>query len=191
MIRPIVQYDDAVLREKGAPVAAFDAALGSLIRDLNDTLAATETGIGLAAPQIGRALPVCVVDLRGTEPDFGWNLDGRQPPLDLWMPLALVNPVVVEQRGPSLTVEEGCLSFPDIRGPVSRQEAVVVRYQDPQGNPHTLEADGLLGRCLLHEIDHLNGILFIDRMDPSGRRKVDTAVRALARRQNRAPLPPP
>jgi peptide deformylase len=159
----IVQYGDPVLRKKGRPVAGFDAKLAKLAADMVETMHLAE-GIGLAAQQIGLALQLCVIDLRGTETPSTWLLDGSSPPLDLIMPMALVNPTVEVVREPTTSYEEGCLSFPGVRGDVVRPDRARVRFQDVQGHIHELTCTGLLSRCVQHEIDHLNGVLFIDRM---------------------------
>lgn len=177
----IVRYNDPVLRQKGEPVKVFDAAL-SLLADQMVATMHTAAGIGLAAQQIGRALQFCVVDLRQTDRDFDWTLDGARPPLELFMPLALANPVVTVLPSEKTVYEEGCLSFPDIRGDVIRTDAIRVAYQDLQGVSHTLECDGLLSRCIQHEVDHLNGTLFIDRMEKRVRGGLEKAVKELARR---------
>jgi len=139
-------------------------------------------GIGLAAQQIGKAFQICVVDLREAEAKFNWSLDGAKPPLDLIMPLVLVNPAVTVVPGtPETIYEEGCLSFPKIRGDVSRRDNIVVKFKDEHGVPHSLACDGLFARCIQHEVDHLNGVLFIERMDKKVRASVDEAVKALAK----------
>jgi peptide deformylase len=182
----IVHYNDPILRRKGEGVVGFDSGLAAFAADMIVAMHESGTGIGLAAQQVGRAVQVCVVDLRSREAPFSWRLDGARPPLDLFMPMVLVNPKVsVAPKAPEAVVEEGCLSFPGIRGDVSRPEAITVRYQDERGVPHELECDGLLARCIQHEVDHLNGVLFIDRMSRPARALVDDAVRALAK-QTRA-----
>ncbi len=182
----IVHYNEAVLRTKGEKVAVFDAGLAQLIQEMITTMHAAG-GIGLAAQQIGRPLQLCVVDLRESDADFSWELDGKNLPLDLWMPFALANPQVVKERGTDDTVlEEGCLSFPDIRGNVIRPDAITVKFQDQHGTPHTLKCDGLLSRCIQHEVDHLNGILFIERMDKKSRTRIDDQVKDLAKQTKAA-----
>jgi peptide deformylase len=177
----IVHYNDPVLRRKGEKVIAFDAALAALAADMVATMHKAE-GIGLAAQQIGRALQLCVVDLRESDAEFTWELDGRKPPLDLFMPLVLVNPQIAVVKGTEETVyEEGCLSFPKIRGDVVRPDAIAVKFHDERGVPHTLACDGLFSRCIQHEVDHLNGVLFIERMDKKVRAGLDEAVKALAK----------
>ncbi|HYD82810.1 MAG TPA: peptide deformylase, partial [Opitutus sp.] len=147
-------------------------------------------GIGLAAQQIGRALQLCVVDLRRAEVDFTWEIDGAKTPLDLFMPMTIVNPQITIAPGTDeYYAEEGCLSFPDIRGDVARPDAITVKYQDVGGVPHLLRCDGLFARCILHEFDHLNGVLFIDRMEKKVRAKIDADVKALAKATRDAAKP--
>lgn len=179
----IVHYNDPILRRKGDRIVTFDAGLAKFAADLIEAMHGSGTGIGLAAQQVGWAKQVCVVDLRAREVDFSWRFDGKKLPLDLIMPMVLVNPSVSVAPGtPEIGFEEGCLSFPDIRGDVIRPEAITARFQDERGVPHELECDGLLARCIQHEVDHLNGVLFIDRMDRATRAGVDEAVKALARK---------
>lgn len=184
MLLPIVHYNAAILRKKGERITVFDAALARLADDMVETMHAAH-GIGLAAQQIGRALQLCVVDLREAEADYTWRLDGRSPPKELIMPLVLVNPRVAAVPEPVATADEGCLSFPEIRGNVERPDQMTVAYKDPQGHAHTLAATGLLARCIQHEVDHLNGVLFIDRMDKPTLARLEPALRAL-RKQTRA-----
>lgn len=185
MALPIVRYNDPVLRKKGEPVKVFDAALNLLSEQMIATMH-TASGIGLAAQQIGKALQFCVVDLRETDRDFSWELDGAKPPLELFMPLSLANPVVTVMPSDKTVYEEGCLSFPDIRGDVIRPDVIRVTFQDLQGVPHTLICDGLLGRCIQHEVDHLNGTLFIDRMEKKVRSKIEKDIKELAQQTREA-----
>lgn len=175
----IVHYNAPVLRQKGEPVTVFDASLTKLAADMVATMHDAR-GIGLAAQQIGRALQLCVVDLRDTDRDFSWELDGAQPPLELIMPMVIANPKVEVLPSAKTVYEEGCLSFPDIRGDVARPDLIRVTFQDAQGTPHTLLCNGLFGRCIQHEVDHLNGTLFIDRMDKGVRRPIERAIKELA-----------
>jgi peptide deformylase len=182
----IVHFNDPILRKKGGNITAFDSTLPALAADMVDTMHAAG-GIGLAAQQIGQALQLCVVDIRTSDPDFTWELDGAKPPLDLFMPMTLVNPkVTVVPDTDEYLAEEGCLSFPEIRGDVPRPDAIVVTYHDERGVPHTLKCDGLLARCIQHEVDHLNGVLFIDRMPKKVRSRIDDAVKALAKQTREA-----
>ena len=144
-------------------------------------------GIGLAAQQIGRALQLCVVDLREAEADFQWKLDGARPPLELFMPLVIGNPTITVAPGTEKFVsEEGCLSFPEIRGDIARPDGIAVKFQDERGVPHVLECDGLFARCIQHEADHLNGVLFIDRMEKKVRTGIDDAIKSLAKETREA-----
>lgn len=175
----IVHYNAHVLRQKGAPVTHFDVALAKLAADMVATMHAAQ-GIGLAAQQIGHALQLCVVDLRDTDREFSWELDGAQPPLELIMPMVLANPRLELLPSAKTIYEEGCLSFPEIRGDIARPDLIRVQFQDTQGTPHTLVCNGLFGRCIQHEVDHLNGTLFIDRMDKGTRRPLERAIKALS-----------
>jgi peptide deformylase len=177
----IVHYNESVLHRKGVKIETFDVALQKLAREMVETMHEAH-GIGLAAQQIGRALQLCVVDLRDADGEFTWELDGAKPPLELFMPLVLANPVVKVEKGtPETIYEEGCLSFPKIRGDVSRPDAITVNFQDDHGVPHLLKCNGLFSRCIQHEVDHLNGVLFIDRMTKKVRSSLDDAVKALAK----------
>jgi len=181
MSLPIVHYCDPILRRKGDKITVFDAFLRQLSADMIATMHEAN-GIGLAAQQIGRALQVCVVDLRKVEIDFTGELDGAKPPLDLFMPMTIVNPDLSVVPGTEeYLYEEGCLSFPNIRGDVARPDAIVAKYKDENGVPHLLRCDGLFARCIQHESDHLNGILFIDRMEKKVRQSIEPQIRELAK----------
>jgi peptide deformylase len=181
----VTHFGEEILREEGAPVTDFGPALRTLFADMVETMRA-EDGIGLAAQQIGRALQFCVVDARipGEEvPDFLCQLDGKSaPPLDLWMPLGMANPVVKNLPSDDYAYDEGCLSFPDLRGEVIRPGTIEARYQSLDGASHVLVCDGLLARVIQHEVDHLNGVLFIDRMEPRVRQRLDSRLKKLRRK---------
>ena len=181
----IVHYNEPILRKKGEKISVFDAALKHFADDMIATMHRAE-GIGLAAQQVGRALMLCVIDLSESNADFTWTMDGAKPPLDLFMPMVLANPVVSIAPGTSDYVyEEGCLSFPKIRGDIVRPDEITVKFQDERGVPHVLTCDGLLARCVQHEVDHLNGVLFIDRMEKDVQESIEDDVKALAK-QTRA-----
>ena len=181
----IVQYNEPILRKKGEKIARFDAVLRAFADQMVETMNEAE-GIGLAAQQVGRAVQLCVVDLRASEAEYLWELDGRKPPRDLIMPMILANPVVTAAPGAAPVVsEEGCLSFPEIRGEVERPGAISVMFNDERGGGHVLSCDGLFARCIQHEVDHLNGILFIDRMAKKVRAELDPVVKALAKKTSR------
>jgi peptide deformylase len=178
---PIVHFNSPILRKKGTRVSVFDEALREFAAEMIATMHRAG-GIGLAAQQVGRAIQLCVVDLRQAEETFKWELDGAKPPLDLFMPMVMANPEITPEPGTDeYLYEEGCLSFPKIRGDVARPDAITVKFQDERGTPHVMKCDDLLARCIQHEADHLNGILFIDRMEKPVRAKLDAAIKALAK----------
>jgi peptide deformylase len=167
----ILEAPHPLLKAKAALVEAFDAWLRKLAEDLFDTMYLAP-GIGLAAPQVGVLRRVCVADVADRK-------KGEEP-----RRLVLVNPDVVWRSSDADTQEEGCLSLPNQFADVSRPRAVRVRYRDLEGRERELEADGLLARCVQHEIDHLDGTLFTDRLSPLKRdmimRKLLKARRARA-----------
>tara|TARA_B110000037_G_scaffold220998_1_gene290471 strand:+ start:1758 stop:2330 length:573 start_codon:yes stop_codon:yes gene_type:complete len=172
----IVQYGEKVLHQKGKKIEKFDDELMALFEDMVDAMDEAE-GIGLASQQVGRALQFCVVDLAGMDPDFEYTIDGSKPPLDLFMPMSICNPKVETIGKPNITVyEEGCLSFPDVRADVERPDWIRCKFQDVNGTKHVIECNGLLGRCIQHEVDHLNGILYIDRMKKRVLKKVQLRI---------------
>ena len=179
MSLPIVHYNSPVLRKKGAKISTFDTALRKLADEMIDAMHEAH-GIGLAAQQVGQAIQLCVVDMREAESDFTWELDGAHPPLELFMPMALVNPVLTLLPSPKTSYEEGCLSFPDIRGDIDRPDVISVKFQDADGTPHQMTCNGLFARCVQHEVDHLNGVLFIDRMSKKVRSPLEKAIKQLA-----------
>jgi peptide deformylase len=177
----IVHYNDPVLRKKGEKITVFDGAFAKFAQEM--VVAMHEAhGVGLAAQQVGHALQVCVVDLRNADAEFDWKLDGAKPPLELFMPMVVVNPkLTLARKTPTEVSEEGCLSFPEIRGDVERAVSLTAEYQDQAGLPHLLQCTGLFARCMLHEVDHLNGVLFIDRMEKPVRDAIKDELKALAR----------
>ncbi|MFO7725121.1 MAG: peptide deformylase [Oceanipulchritudo sp.] len=177
----VTQYGEPVLRQSGDAVETFDESLQTLASDMIETMYAEE-GVGLAAQQVDRALMLCVIDVSHLpEEELDYQLDGLRQPIDLIMPLPLVNPEVTELPGKTITDEEGCLSFPGIRGDVPRTETIEVRFQDLKGLAHTLICSGWFARVVQHEVDHLNGKLFIDRMEKRRRRLIEGKVRRLKR----------
>ena len=186
MTLPIVKYNAPVLRQKGDIVTTFNKELSQLSSDMVETMHAAN-GIGLAAQQVGKAIQLCVVDILKATHESSWNLDGSTPPLELIMPLTLVNPKVKILPSDDYIYEEGCLSFPGIHGDVVRPDAIRVVYQDLQGIPHTLTTNDLFARCIQHEVDHLNGILFIDRMSKKVRKKLKVAIEELAKKTKENP----
>ena len=169
-VLPIRKYGDPVLRRKAVPVDQFDEELRQLVDDMIDTMEAAE-GIGLAAPQIGVSRAVCVVNMR--------YIEKGQPPQ------AFINPQILEEFGENVSMEEGCLSIPGIAEEVTRKKGIRIRYQDVQGNMHEMQCTDMLARVLQHEVDHLNGIFFTDRLGPMKRRLLAKKLRAIAEEARR------
>ena len=185
MVLNIVHYNEPILRTKGAAVESFDGELATLADNMIETMHAA-AGIGLAAQQIRLARQFCVIDLSKTDREFDWELDGASPPLDLIMPMTLANPRVKVLPSEDTVYEEGCLSFPGITGDVVRPDAVEVTFHDAAGSPHTLRCNGLFSRCVQHEVDHLNGVLYIDRMKKKVRQSIDVEIKDLAKQTREA-----
>jgi peptide deformylase len=160
------RYPDPVLMRKSAPVEKFDRALKLFVDDMFETMYLSK-GVGLAAPQVGVNTRIFVVNCE-------WEEKGADAEI------ALINPEIIEAREP-YTSEEGCLSFPGIYAEVERSHHVKVRYRDVEGNVKELEADGLLARALQHELDHLDGKVFIDYLKPEQLVLVEKDVEQLRR----------
>lgn len=152
-----------MLRQRGEPVEDFDDELRQLAEDMFEAMYEHE-GVGLAAPQVGVAKRLFVMDIRDEETE----------------PRAVVNPVVTEAEGTERG-EEGCLSLPGLVGVIERAERIVMEGQDLEGEPVRIEASGLLARCILHEIDHLDGVLIIDRVSPIKRKMLLSKWKKLRR----------
>ena len=179
MTLSIRYYGDPILKEKGVKVDRFDEQLSKLAQEMLALMHLSD-GIGLAAQQVGLALQFCVMEVPD-HPDYPMTciLDGKPLSSSLIMPMSLANPVVKSLPSDEYYYEEGCLSFPGINADVARPERVMVTYQDLQGVEHSLECDGLLARCIQHEVDHLNGVLFIDRMEKKTLAGIKNEVKAL------------
>lgn len=145
-VHEVVQYPSEVLRRPGQWVERFDADLRVLVEDMFETMYAAR-GVGLAAPQIGVSQRVFVMDPQQENEPMG--------------PLAMINPTIVRREGEQV-FEEGCLSIPGFSADVRRAESVTVEYLDPHGEPRVLEASGYPAVIVQHEIDHLDGVLFVD-----------------------------
>ncbi|OSM06119.1 peptide deformylase [Magnetofaba australis] len=150
-ILPIVTAPDPVLKAKAKPVEAVTDEIRQLMDDMLETMY-DAPGIGLAAPQVGVSKRIIVVDVDQSNPDK----DGKNP-------MCFANPQIVASTGET-SYDEGCLSVPDAIASVNRMEKITLKALDRNGDEVTLEADGLLSICLQHEIDHLDGVLFIDRI---------------------------
>lgn len=164
MILEIVKYGSPVLRQKGARIETITPEIKQLIADMFDTMVENH-GVGLAAQQVGVAKQLTVIDVRGVKDrPSTLELAGRPADVASIMPLVLINPEVTPVNEP-VAGPEGCLSFPEIFTDISRPESVDVRALDATGKPISFRCGGLLARAVQHETDHLNGLLFIDRMD--------------------------
>lgn len=162
----IVEYPDKRLREVSKEVKAFDEALHKLLDAMYPKMLETN-GIGLAAIQVAHPLRALILNI----PDE----DGNQTDENL---LEIVNPVIVEAAGET-TYQEGCLSVPQFYEDVKRHETIKINYQDRHGNTNTLEAEGLLAIAIQHEMDHLEGILFIDKLSYARRKKFEKEYKRL------------
>jgi len=163
-IHEIVKYPDPILSKRGEPVTVFDANLKTLVEEMFESMYAAQ-GIGLAAPQIGISQRLTVIDI-----SFKKNPEEK---------IVLINPEVIEKKGKQYE-EEGCLSLPEIREKVNRAAWVKVRAQDVEGNWFVIEGEELLARALQHDIDHLDGVLFIDHLS---RLKRDLVKRQIKKMQ--------
>lgn len=182
MKREIKYYGDPVLRAKARPVPAVDGELRRLAQDMIETMRAN-AGCGLAAQQIGRTEAVCVIEVM---PEQDADKEGGRLHPDLAMPMVLFNPEIIESSSKIDYYEEGCLSFPDLRGSVPRPLEVTVRFLDEDGRPRELRLRQFLARVVQHEIDHLNGVLFIDRMSAAKRIGLARKLRRLKRETEEA-----
>jgi peptide deformylase len=164
MILEIVKYGHPALRQKGARIETITLEIKKLIADMLETMTAKH-GIGLAAQQVGLALQLTVIDVREVKDRPSWlEWDGKPADVNEFMPLVLINPEI-QPAGELVAGGEGCLSFPEIYAEITRPESVTVKALNEKGKPVEFRCGGLLARVTQHEVDHLNGILFIDRMD--------------------------
>lgn len=189
-IREIIKIPDAILREVSKPVERFDDQLHKLLDDMAETMY-DAPGIGLAGIQIAEPVRVVVVDCTERaerEEDDGEVSHNDAPPKEAERnPIFLINPEIVSFKEAPSTYEEGCLSIPDYFAEVERPEGCTVEYLDREGKKQTLEADGLLSTCLQHEIDHLNGKLFIDMLSKLKRDMVIKKFTKIAKQSGKMP----
>lgn len=177
-ILPICHYGHPVLEKVAEPIEEITPAVRLFADEMIESMYEHD-GVGLAAPQVGESLRLITIDT--------WHSDEPPPATASYgdrmlaplMPVALLNLEILEFRGDEVTGEEGCLSFPKIYGDVTRSEKVVFKAQLLDGTTVQGEADGLLARCLQHELDHLNGIVFPDRMTDAARMAIDKHLKAL------------
>lgn len=163
MILPVIKYGHPVLRQKGARIEAVTPEVKKFVADLFETMQAA-AGVGLAAQQVGRAVQITVIDVRPVKDrPSTLEINGKPAEVAEIMPLVLINPQL-KPFGPEAKGPEGCLSFPELYADVTRPEFVEVTAWNDKGETIHFKAGGLLSRAIQHEVDHLNGILFIDRM---------------------------
>ena len=188
MILPILQYGDPILRTKGKPIENIDAGVRELAANMLETMHAVN-GVGLAAQQIGEPLQLTVLDISAVEDrPSTLKLDGSEVDPKSSMPLVLINPKI-ELHGEIEMGVEGCLSFPEITGEIERAESVIVRAQNLEGEVVQFEAGGFLARAIQHEHDHLNGILFIDRMRSAAKAAISSRLKRLQKESPRTGRP--
>jgi peptide deformylase len=167
-VLPIRTYGDPVLRQEAKLVERIDRELRMLGRNMAETMVHGK-GIGLAAPQVGESRSLIVVDLSLGQEEHKATV--------------LINPRVLGEEGEEIR-EEGCLSVPDIHGDVVRAAQIGVRFHDIEGREHELECQDLLARVIMHEVDHLHGVLFVDRMSPLKRQMLRGKLRKMAKERS-------
>lgn len=164
MVLPLTFYGNPVLRKKGARVGDITPTILQLIADMIETMDASH-GVGLAAQQVGAELQLTVLDVRGMKDrPSTMSINGSEADVEEHMPLVLINPEI-QPMGDKAVGSEGCLSFPEIFGEIERRAEVEVTATNAKGKRWTFRCGGLLARAVQHEFDHLQGILFIDRME--------------------------
>jgi peptide deformylase len=184
MILPILQYGDPILRAKGKRIDEIDDRIRELMANMIETMHAAH-GVGLAAQQIGEALQLTVLDISAVEDrPSNLKLDGKDADPKSSMPLVLINPEI-ELHGETEIGVEGCLSFPEITGDIERAHSVIVRAHNLEGSTIQIEAGGFLARAIQHEGDHLNGILFIDRMRSAAKAALSSRLRRMQKETRR------
>ncbi len=183
MILPIHTYGEPVLRQEAIDVEQNTDSLQQLIDDMFETMHGA-AGVGLAAPQVGRTERLFVVDLSALQedPEAGAESVPREP-------MVFINPEIVWESEEMCEYEEGCLSIPDLRDNVIRPERIRLRYLDRNMQPQELETGDYLARVIQHEYDHLEGILFVDRLSPLRRRLLRRRLRDIARGEVEADYP--
>ena len=176
---PIRQYGDPVLRQKGARIEKVSTEIKKLVADMFDTMYEAR-GIGLAAQQVGHALQLAIIDVRGIKDrPSTLQVGGKPVDIEASMPLVLINPEL-KPGAQTFTGPEGCLSFPEMFGEITRPAEVEVVAMNDKGEKFSFQAGGLLAKAVQHEFDHLQGILFIDRMSSETKRELKPELDALA-----------
>ena len=181
---PILQYGDPILRAKGKRIEKIDERIRQLTQDMIETMHAAN-GVGLAAQQVGEALQLTVLDVSQVEDrPSTMKLNGKDVDPKTAMPLVLINPEI-KLAGETELATEACLSFPEINGGIERAKLVISRAQTLDGSEIEIEASGLLGRAVQHEVDHLNGILFIDRMNSGAKAALSSRLKRMQKETRR------
>ena len=184
MILPILQYGDPILRAKGKRIEKINDHIRDLIANMIETMHAAN-GVGLAAQQIGEALQLTVLDVSQVEDrPSTLKLNGKDADPATSMPLVLINPEI-EMGGATEAGTEGCLSFPEITGEIERAKSILARAQTLEAGRIEIEASGLLARAIQHEVDHLNGILFIDRMNSAAKAALSSRLKRMQKQTRR------
>jgi len=178
MIRPIVAYGAAVLKAKAEDVSEAYPNLSKLIDDMWETMYASN-GVGLAAPQIGLSIRVFVIDAAPFASDD--ELDPTEAKTLESFKKVFINPKIIKEEGDSWVFNEGCLSIPDVREDVSRQEQITIQYRDEKFKLHTEIFDGLAARVVQHEYDHIEGILFTDHLSSLKRRLIKNKLTSISK----------
>ena len=174
----ILQYGDPILRTKGKPIDKIDPRIRELAQNMVETMHAAN-GVGLAAQQIGEALQLTVLDVSEVEDrPSTMKLNGESIDPKIAMPLVLINPQI-DLGAETEKGTEGCLSFPEITGEIVRAKLITVRAQNLDGEPIEIETTGFLARAVQHEVDHLSGILFIDRMSTAAKISLSSKLKRL------------
>lgn len=163
------------MRESFKKITVFDDELKSLAGDMIETMRASR-GVGLAAQQVGETRSICVIEV---PEEYDVDEDGTRLNPDISMPWVLINPVISEPSRRTDSHEEGCLSFPDVRGNIVRPVSIRLTYQDLEGVEHDTEVHDFIARVVQHEVDHLNGVLFIDRMSPAKKISIRNRLKRL------------
>lgn len=181
---PILQYGDPILRAKGKRIEKIDERIRQLTQDMIDTMHAAN-GVGLAAQQVGEALQLTVIDVSQVEDrPSTMKLNGTDVDPRTAMPLVLINPEI-KLVGETELAMEACLSFPEITGAIERAKSVTISAQTLKDGQIEIEASGLLGRAIQHEVDHLNGILFIDRMNSAAKAALSSRLKRMQKETRR------
>lgn len=169
-IRPITLYGDSILRKKTRRVDKVDQSIKELVDDMFETMYNAH-GMGLAANQVGSDKAIFIVDLSSVK-----GYENTKP-------MVFINPKLVEESGPELPMEEGCLSIPDVRAEVNRNKKIVLEYQDMQLHNYRLENEELLARVIQHEYDHLQGVFFTDHLDDDSQKMLKKTLLKIKNRK--------